>query len=192
MDAIYEFDFAALDALQTIHNPALNMVMAFFTTIGEGGILWIALALMFFVIKKTRLMGWSMIQALAFEGIISELIIKNLVQRQRPFLYRPEIDTIVNRPTSFSFPSGHTCTAFACSTVIFCFNKKLGIVSYIVAVLIGFSRNYFFIHFPTDVLCGMLEGIVLGLLAVVVVRKLNEKLFAKKEKEKELTAPREE
>lgn len=188
MNAIYEFDFSILDALQTIHSPVLNMIMAFFTIIGEAGMLWIALALMFFVIKKTRLMGWTMFQALAFEGIISELIIKNLVQRQRPFLYRPEIDTIVNRPTSFSFPSGHTCTAFACSTAIFCYNKKLGIAAYILSVLIGFSRNYFFIHFPTDVLCGAIEGILLGLLAAVVVKWLNEKLFAKKK----LTSPPEE
>lgn len=188
MDAIYEFDFAILDALQTIHNPFLNIFLGLFSYIGEGGILWIALSILCTIIKKTRAMGYAMMLSLSYVGIFNELLIKNIIKRERPFTLRPEIDVIVYRPSSYSFPSGHTCTSFACSTAIFCFNKKLGVAAYIVSALIGFSRNYFFVHFPTDVLCGMLEGIILGILASLIVKRISEKIKAKKE----LTPPPEE
>ena len=171
MDAVYRFDFSVLEALQGIHSPVLDVIMKFFTYAGNGAIIWAAAAVILLCIKRTRHIGNGLFIAMALDGIINELIIKNLVQRDRPFVQNPLVDTIVGQPSSYSFPSGHTCTAFASATVIFFFNKRWGIVAYVTAALIGFSRNYFYIHFPTDVLCGALEGLILGTAAVLILTR---------------------
>lgn len=181
MDIIYRIDFAILDALQNIHCAALNVFFAFFTYIGEGGAVWIAAAVIAAIFAKTRKMSVSVFTALIFELIVNEKLIKNLVARARPFTVNPAIDTIVHRPSSYSFPSGHTCSSFAAATVIFMYNRKLGIAAYAVAALIGFSRNYFYIHFPTDVLCGALVGIILGFAAVKLVEAVFNRCRSRRE-----------
>ena len=165
MGAITELDFSILEALQNIHTPVLNVIMAVFTYLGEGGAMWIVILILFLCFRKTREMGFASSLSLILELVISELIIKNIFKR-------PEIDTIVHKPGSFSFPSGHTCTAFCAATAIFCYDKRLGIIAYIISGLIGFSRNYFYIHYPSDVLVGAVEGVLLGLLAVFAVRRI--------------------
>lgn len=172
MQAIYDFDFAVLDALQKIHCTFLNYFLAFFTYIGEGGAVWIAATVIMLIIPKQRKAGIAAASALTVHLVLNEWIIKNIVRRPRPFTLNPNIDTIVHKPSSYSFPSGHSCSSFAAATVIFCFDKRLGIVAYVTAALIAFSRNYFYIHFPTDVICGSLEGIILGVLASLAVKKL--------------------
>lgn len=181
MDIIYRFDFAILDALQKIHCTLLNYLMAFFTYISEGGAIWIAAAIVMLFFAKTRRAGCSVTLALVFELLVNEQLIKNLVQRTRPFVMNPEIDTIVHRPSSYSFPSGHTCTAFAAATAIFMFDKRLGTAAYITAALIGFSRNYFYIHYPTDVLCGALLGILLGFIASRIVQAIYSRITRRKQ-----------
>ncbi len=165
MSSITELDFAILEALQKIHTPVLNVIMAFFTYLGEAGAIWLVLSVVFLCIKKYRETGSAIMLSLAFEGIVSELIIKNIVRRERPFNVHPWIDTIVHKPSSYSFPSGHTCTAFCASTALFFYNKRLGAAAYTLAAVIGFSRNYFYTHYPTDVLAGAAEGVILGLIA---------------------------
>ena len=172
MQAIYDFDFAVLDALQKIHNTFLDRFFAVFTYIGEGGAMWILLAVGFMIFKSTRRLGISCTAGLVSDLLINELLIKNTVKRPRPFTLHPYIDTIVHRPSSYSFPSGHSCVAFTCATVIFCYNRKLGIAAYATAALIAFSRNYFYIHFPTDVIAGMLDGILLGILSTLLMKKV--------------------
>lgn len=173
MQMITNWDLAALDALQTIHNAFLNYFLAVFTYMGAGGLVWIVLALSFMSIKKTRRLGMTCAAGLISELLFNEILIKNLVKRTRPFILNPGIDTIVTRPSSYSFPSGHSCTAFVAATVIFCYNKKWGVAAYVVSALIAFSRNYFYIHYPTDVIVGALEGILIG----IVTTKLMEKFF---------------
>ncbi len=170
MSVINEIDFSILDALQSIHFAVLNYIMAFFTYIGEGGAVWIAAAIALMFFKAKRPAGISAALALIFELIFNEGIIKNIFRRTRPFMINTAVDTIVHRPSSYSFPSGHTCSAFAAATAIFCFDKRLGTIAYITAALIGFSRNYFYIHYPTDVLCGALLGILLGLAAACIIK----------------------
>lgn len=172
MDSIYNIDFAILDALQKIHNPVLNVILAFFTYIGEGGIVWIAFALvlLFFKDKQKKKISAAVLLSLILEVIFNEKIIKHIVKRPRPFTLHPNIDTIVHRPGSFSFPSGHSCCAFAAATAVFMFDKRLGIFCYITAALIAFSRNYFYIHYPTDVLCGAVLGVILGIISAVIIK----------------------
>lgn len=178
MDTIYNIDFAILEALQQIHCAFLDIVLGAFTYIGEAGIIWAAAALILLALKRGNAASLAIFISLALEGVFNELIVKHIFQRPRPFTLHPWVDTVVHRPSSWSFPSGHTCTAFAAATAIFCFNKRLGIAAYAVAAVIGFSRNYFYIHFPSDVLCGALLGVLLGIAAGFIAKRIYPKLSA--------------
>lgn len=172
MDAIYEIDFAILEALQAIHCPALDLILAAFTYIGQAGAVWIVASIIFLCIKSRRGTGAAVLTSLALEVLLNERIIKHIVKRPRPFTLHPWIDTVVHRPSSWSFPSGHACSSFAAATAIFCFDKRLGVIAYAVAAVIAFSRSYFYIHFPTDVLCGALLGVLIGISAAFIVRRI--------------------
>lgn len=87
---------------------------------------------------------------------------------------------LIERPTSSSFPSTHSAFAFGAATAIFADYRKAGVAVFIVAALIAFSRLYLFVHFPTDVLCGIVLGILLGCAAVRTC-KLAEKKMQKEE-----------
>ena len=82
----------------------------------------------------------------------------------------PEL--LVSLPSSFSFPSGHTSSSFAAAAAILINKKwKAGIPALILAVLIGFSRSYLMVHYPTDVLFGALMGVVYALLAYFLIAR---------------------
>lgn len=95
--------------------------------------------------------------------IIGEVVLKNTVCRVRP-CNLVEIEMIIPKPSSFSFPSGHTCSSFAASTVLMKLDKKFGIPALVLAIIIGFSRLYNYVHFPTDVLAGAVLGVICGLV----------------------------
>ena len=105
-------------------------------------------------------------------------VIKNLVARPRPYdLYYSFHNAVMpftlntGKTTGFSFPSTHTICAFALATSFFKVNKKVGIVLVVLAAFVGFSRLYNYVHFPTDVIAGMLIGIAAGLLAIFIFKK---------------------
>ena len=135
-----------------------NAIMIFFTSIGDAGLLWLALGLILFLFRKTRRVGFDLILAVAVCWLINDPLIKNLVQRPRPFVWIPELQTLVARPGSFSFPSGHACSSLAAAFALrWGFGKKGGWF-YVPAVLIALSRIYVGVHYPSDVLVGALWG----------------------------------
>ena len=104
-------------------------------------------------------------------------IVKNIVQRPRPFVTFTDLQIIIPTPSEFSFPSGHTSSSFAAAAVFYRhLPKKLGIPSVILAGLIGFSRLYVGVHYPTDVIAGVLMGILLSYLAEFLVNLFSNKL----------------
>lgn len=153
-----------LYALQELQHPLLDKIMIFITSLGNGGIFWICLGLVFAMIPKTRKCGICMLLSMALTYVLGNLILKNLVARPRPFTIATEIGLKIPRPGEYSFPSGHTMNAFSAATSIFLFYKRTGIAALVLAALIAFSRMYLFVHYPTDVLGGMLLGIVDALL----------------------------
>lgn len=82
---------------------------------------------------------------------------------------------LVKIPKDFSFPSGHSSASFASATAIFYYYRKQGILLYIIAILIALSRLYLFVHFPTDVLCGTLIGIIDGIFAIFIMKFIYKK-----------------
>lgn len=162
----WEFDW--LYALQRIHNPVLDKIMVFLSLVGEAGIVWIALAIVFLIMKKTRRCGAQMAAAMLLTFIIGNLILKNAIGRDRPCWIDPTVVLIVKNPTDFSFPSGHSMNGFTAAVTILFYNRRWGIAAVVLAALIAFSRLYNFVHFPTDVFA----GIVIGMLVACVTNAL--------------------
>lgn len=179
MEAITNIDFSILDALQKIHNSVLDFIMRIITTSGDNGYIWIAACIVLLCIPKTRKIGIYTALTLIAEVILNDGIVKGIVARERPFIQNSGIDTIIRQPSGYSFPSGHSASSFAAATAIFKHNKKLGIPAYILAALIAFSRCYFYVHFPSDVIIGSLFGIAIGICMNKLLNFIAEKIRKK-------------
>lgn len=165
-----------LDFLQTIHTPRLDKTLAFITSLGNAGIIWIVLAVVLLILPKTRKAGIIVAAALLMDLILCNLILKNLVARVRPYDVNTAIAILIKKPLDFSFPSGHTAASFAAMTALFLAKmKKAWIAALILAVLIAFSRLYFYVHYPTDVLGGAVVGILSGIIGYAIVEKIDKR-----------------
>lgn len=168
-------EFQILDALQQIHTPVLTAAMKVITTLGNAGIIWIALAAVLLLIPKTRKTGIVVAIALILDLIICNGLLKNLVARTRPYDIHTAVKILIRKPADYSFPSGHTAAAFAATMGLY-FTKdrdrKMWIPALILSVLIAFSRMYFYVHYPTDILGGIVIGVLCGYLGARFARKL--------------------
>lgn len=174
-------EFQILDALQHIHTPLLDAVMKAITSLGNGGCIWIALAVILLVIPKTRKTGIIVAIALILDLILCNMILKNLVARTRPYDIQTMVEILIRKPSDYSFPSGHTAASFAAMMALF-FSKDVGkrlwIPALVLSVLIAFSRLYFYVHYPTDVMGGIVIGVACGYLAYRItemVQRVNSK-----------------
>lgn len=95
-------------------------------------------------------------------------ILKTKTRRNRPFEKVPGINSLIPPPDKFSFPSGHTSAAFVMATLFGTVVPVLFIPLAILAALIGFSRIYNGLHFPSDVLAGMMLGITCAKLGMAI------------------------
>ncbi len=177
METILGFDFAILDFIrENITNPVLDIIMRIITGSGNAGIIWIAAALLCLIFKKTRKAGMCMAIALILGLVICNLTLKPIIARPRPFMLREEIELVISAPSGFSFPSGHTVSSFAAAVGLFIYHKKLGIAALIWAILVAVSRLYMYVHYPTDVLTGIVIGILCAVVAMIIVNKIYEPL----------------
>lgn len=166
----WEFDW--LYALQQIHNPVLDKIMVALSTIGNAGILWIVLAVLLLIMKKTRRCGAQMALAMLLTFIIGNLVLKNMISRDRPCWIDPTVVLLVKNPTDFSFPSGHSMNGFTAAVTILFYDKRWGIAAIILASLVAFSRLYNFVHFPTDVFAGVVIGTVVACLVNLLFMRM--------------------
>ena len=158
-----------LHAIQGIHQEWLTEILRFFTTIGESGLVWIAIAIVLTCIPKTRKCGLTMMIAMAITYLVGNLFLKNVIARPRPCAVDNSVILKIPFPSEYSFPSGHSSNGFAGAVTIFCYYRRAGLLSLLMAALIAFSRLYFFVHYPTDILGGILLGTLDALLAVWLV-----------------------
>lgn len=171
-------EFWFLYLIQRMHTPILDQVMRGITFLGNHGWFWCMLAFLLLFTGKTRKTGLTMFLAMAIGAVLGLLILKPLVGRLRPCWIDPSVPLLIAVPQDFSFPSGHTMTAFAAALPLFHGSKKAGIPflgtgAICLAVLIAFSRMYLFVHFPTDVI----GGLVLGVGSAWAAQRMSEKFF---------------
>ena len=175
-----EWEFAVLDALQGIRTVIGDTVMPAASALSNHGELWIALALLLLIMKKTRRTGLVLATALLINYGLCNGIIKPLVARTRPYDINTAITLIAAKPHDFSFPSGHTACSFAAAGALWLCKSKFRGPAICMAFLIAFSRLYLYMHFPTDVLAGIVCGLFCGWLGKLAVDKMDAYRLHKK------------
>lgn len=190
------FDFNILQFYNNLHEGPIGKILDIFfliyTHLGDDGILFIVLGLVFLLFKKTRKVGAGMLFGIAIGALITNVTIKPLIERPRPFeLYEyisndPNVLLFkqwwtdmgeVHASSMRSFPSGHTTSAVAALVPVFLFcDKKKSWLALVAAVLMGASRNYVMVHYPSDVLGGILVGLIAGIAAFIIVNAVMKKL----------------
>ncbi len=172
-----EFEYVILDFIrETFSSAFMDAAMKFITFFGNGGWFWIVLGLALTIFPKTRKIGITVCLALLINLIVCNITLKPLIARVRPYDLREGISLIIDSPHDFSFPSGHTSASFAAACAVFAYNKKwFGISAIVFATLIAFSRLYLYVHFPTDILGGIVVGIVSALASFFIVKALYKK-----------------
>lgn len=164
------FEFAILDWIQEkLRNPIMDFLMPAITTLGNSGLIWIILAGILILMPKYRKVGLAVMAGLVLEVICCNLVLKPLVARIRPCDVNTAVQLLVTRPDNFSFPSGHTGASFAAVAALYASRSSLWIPSLILAVLIAFSRLYLYVHYPSDVLAGVVIGIMTGWISTKLV-----------------------
>lgn len=156
-----------------LRDPLLTPIMRVITTLGNSGAIWIVFALLLLAIPKTRRVGCMLAAALLGTLLINNMVLKNLVARTRPYEVIEGLTYLMKTPTDFSFPSGHAGCAFAAAGIMFRrLPGKYGVPALILAILISLSRLYVGVHYPSDVLFGVISGIVISYMAEALIARL--------------------
>lgn len=161
MEALSQWEGGALLWIQEVlRGPVQDAFFSFYTQLGNGGILWIALCVVLLFFPRTRKAGFWALIAMLFGLVCTNVLLKHLVGRTRPWLVLEGLVPLVVEDDPNSFPSGHTCAAFACCvTWARCTGKRwLRCLCIAAALLMGFSRLYVGVHFLSDVLAGCAVG----------------------------------
>lgn len=162
---------------EALRQPWLDPIVSVYTKLGDHGLVWIALCVLMLLWPKTRRAGLAGACGLVMSLLCTNIIIKPLVERTRPWLVIEGLVPLVTEGDPNSFPSGHTSASFSCAvawltTLPRTWAKGLALAG---ALLMGLSRLYVGVHFPSDVLCGALVGIFCGWVGATVVRKWEER-----------------
>lgn len=185
-DPFLNFDLSVFEWVQGIQSRIMTAIMVTITTLGDEGIIFIAMGIVLLFTKKYRKVGFAILTALVVMLLCNNIILKDLLARPRPihlFNIDPEayafwggenakyvFPYFVHAPSSFSFPSGHTSSAFAAAFAILIYNRKIGIPMTFFAALMGFSRIYVEVHYCTDVIAGAVVALVYALIAAGIVK----------------------
>ena len=177
MDYILALDGEILLWIQMyLRNEVLTPVLTFITHLGDKGLFWIVLSLLLLIKKSTRKTGFLSLLSLLITFLIVNVCMKNGFARIRPYETLTDLLFLIEKQSDFSFPSGHSASSFASAVVLFKqLPKRYGIPILILAVLIAFSRIYMGVHYPTDILAGILIGSIVALLIVYVNKRIEKK-----------------
>lgn len=169
--ACFGFDTAVLGAVHAVQQSGADVILGpaarLLDLCGEGGILLILLGLALLAFPKTRRAGAGVLLALAVGALCTNLLLKPLVARPRPY---DSGVTIIRQwwleaggvgEHGPSFPSGHTTAAAAAMFALF-FKGKHNALWLVFPLLMALSRMYLVVHYPTDVLAGLAVGFMAG------------------------------
>lgn len=155
---LWEFKFMKF-LKKKLHNKYLKIFFKICSYLANFGLIFLIMMLVLYFTnpyRKEFVEYLFMCQLLS--AIIVNLIMKPLFSRKRPFLVDESIIPLIKRPKDMSFPSGHSCAGFSFATGVYYFNEKWGIIAYIYAGLLAFSRLYLQVHYPTDIIIGGFIG----------------------------------
>lgn len=189
----YQFDAAVFEFMHGLAQKAGGFFTPFFqfiTFLGEEGWFFIVLGLALLLFPKTRKAGVAILIGLIFGLLITNITLKNLIARFRPFVTDPQFRWYWHfvgeaQVGEYSFPSGHTTSAMAAGLALFIFgNKKWSWTGVVFALLMGLTRIYLVVHYATDVIGGVLAGALAAVLACVMVQLIFKLVIEKHPKNK--------
>ena len=137
------------------HTPRAERAVARFSRIGEHGAVWLAIGAAGWALDPSRRARWGRATGVVAGTFALNTAIKLVVRRPRPQL--PGLPALTTTPTRLSFPSAHSSTSFAGARVY----TRLGLPAsplYALAALLAASRLYLGVHYPSDILGGVLLG----------------------------------
>ena len=179
LEAVTTWDASVITAIyENVHSAFLTMFFRIVTLLGEGGIFWIAVAVILLFFIKTRRSGICIGASLLIGVIVGNGIIKNVVARPRPYDAIAGIESVVSHLSDYSFPSGHSLCCFEAATALAMNRTKWAIPAYVGAVLVAVSRLFLFVHYPTDVICGALLGVLFGVLGSLAAGAIYDRVCA--------------
>lgn len=165
MQALLTLDGAVLIWIQeNLRADWLTPLIQFITHLGGLGKIWIVLSLILLCFKRTRTAGAAGLLGLFCSLIINNVILKNLFSRTRPYEVVDGLLLLGKQASDYSFPSGHTGSSFAVAVAVFrtIGKGKARWLLILFAAIMAFTRLYIGIHYPTDILGGLLTGILCG------------------------------
>ena len=158
----------------TLRCAFLDPVLTVYSKLGNAGLLWIVLSLVMLCFPKTRRAGFVSLVAMLLGLLCTNVVLKHLVGRTRPWLVVEGLVPLVAEPDPNSFPSGHTCAAFAAASAWWRTlpRRWMRVTGVVLAALMAFSRLYVGVHFPSDVLAGLAVGLLCGWLAWLIWKQI--------------------
>lgn len=179
--SLYDFDLTAFRLInQDLRTPLLTPIFMVLSFLGLGGT-QAAISFLFLKSKSTRAFVFPMILTIIISGLAVAQVLKKFIPRDRPSNMLAAIRE--EEWLGNSFPSGHTSTSFACGVMIFLLTRNTryawtGPLAILVAALIGVSRVYRGVHWPTDVLAGACGGIFSSCLIYLTLQKRGYRFHA--------------
>lgn len=166
-------DWIILNGIQDLFKcDFMDFIMPKITALGNAGIIWIIIGASLLITKKYRKVGLLVLIGLLLGLLFGNIILKNLVARQRPCWIYSDFKLLIPNPKDFSFPSGHTQASVIAATILTMYKKKWGVVVIPLAAVIAFSRMYLYVHFPSDILGGVVMGVVIGNCTYAIGRRV--------------------
>lgn len=142
-----------------LRNTFLDPFIVFVTKLGNTGMIWIVISVALLLFKRTRRWGILCAASLLLGFLVTNVTLKNIVQRIRPYDVMDALKTLVPPEHDASFPSGHATSSLAVGWMLFRTARgRGGIWALVLALMISLSRLYVGVHYPSDVLVGVLIG----------------------------------
>lgn len=163
MEQILDWGIDVIRAIQTVECAPLTLLAMFIHHVFSAGIYVAVLLVILWCVDEKK--GYKLGATLLFSVSVNS-IIKDAVKEPRPYTRDPTIGRATE--TSWSFPSGHSQTASTFWTVFASFFKKNQnvaklLIAILLPVIVALSRNYLGVHYPTDVLCGLIIGYIISI-----------------------------
>ncbi|MBF1341907.1 MAG: phosphatase PAP2 family protein [Mogibacterium diversum] len=182
LETIQNMDGSMLIKFQSLSiHDSLTPIVKIYTHLGDTGLMWIVIAVLLLIFKRTRKYGLLMLVSLALTYLVNNLLLKELIDRTRPYEVFDKVQRLIEKQRDPSFPSGHSASSFAAAMCIYLNGyKRYGIPLLLLALLMTLSRLYVGVHYPGDVVTGAIIGSLMAWLVYKVYDARQEALHPAK------------